>query len=165
MSSPTFQASADSRLIYQRMKKTAIGETILTTDIEEAVSRPVGRIRGAIQTARRRLLKDDGMVFASIPGIGYMRCTDENIIDNSVADTNAIRRRAGRAAEKLSKVSDYAALTPAKQLEHTTRLSVLGAIASMTREPAIERVRQAAQGRASELPLAETVRAFIGDRL
>lgn len=162
MTKPLFQMSADSRLLYQRMKAVEIGETVPLGDLEGAVSRPMAEIRGAISTARRRLLRDDGMVFISVPGVGYLRCTDEHIVDGAVADTVALRRKAGVAAEKLTKVRDFAALTPAKQIEHTTRLSVLSAIASLTKEPAIERVRKAAQGRATELPLAETLAAFSG---
>lgn len=162
MTAPSFQMSADARLIYQRLKTVPIGETVSWSDLSSTVSRPLDEIRGAIGTARHRLLKDTGAVFSASRGEGLTRCTDAQIVDGSVADTVGIRRRARRAAEKLSKVRDYAALPPSKQLEHTTRLSVLAAIATVTKEPTIEKVRKAAQGRASELPLADTVRAFIG---
>lgn len=162
MSKISFQMSADARLIYQRLKQASVGEVVDYAALEEQVSRPLALIRGAIHTARRRLLRDDGMVFANVRSVGLMRCTDSAIVDGATADTVAIRRRAGRAVEKLTKVSDFAALTPARQLEHTTRMSVLGAIATMTKEASLQKVRKAAQGRSTELPLAETVRAFIG---
>ena len=161
----SFQMSADARLIYQRLKQVSVGEMVDYKAIEAQVSRPLAIIRGAIQTARLRLLRDDGMVFATVRSVGLMRCNDSAIVDGATADTVAIRRRAGRAVEKLTKVSDFAALTPARQLEHTTRMSVLGAIATMTKETSLQKVRTAAQGRSSELPLAETVRAFIGGGL
>jgi biotin operon repressor len=157
---PTYQMSVDSRLVYQAMKKVEVGASITHQALQEATSRKLSQIRDSIRTAIRRLRKDDGMVFVSVRGVGYKRCTDEDIVDNSISDTGAVRRKARVAVERLTKVRDYAALPPKKQLEHTTRLSVLGVIASMTREPAMERVRQAANGRASELPIAETLRAF-----
>lgn len=163
MSQISFQMSADARLIYQRMKLASFGETIPYAQIEAQVSRPITAIRGAIQTARRRLLRDDGMVFANVRGVGLMRCSDAAIVDGATADTVAIRRRASRAVEKLTKVADFSALPPARQLEHTTRMSVLGAIATMTRESSLQKVRTAAQGRSRELPMAETIRAFIGE--
>lgn len=162
MSQPDFTMSADARLLYQRLKRAAIDELVPYGDLTKEVSRPLHEIRGAIATATRRLLKDDGRVFACVRSEGLKRCTDADIVDGATADTDAVRRKARRGVEKLTKISDFAALSPARQLEHTTRMSVLGAIATMTRETSVEKVRSAAQGRSSELPLAETVRAFIG---
>jgi hypothetical protein len=158
---PNFQMSADARLIYQRFTKVGIGETIPYTDLEAEVSRPLAAIRGALTTALRRALRDDGMVFANVRGVGYLRCRDVDIVDRASADTAHIRRSAKRAAERLTKVRDYAALDPAKQLEHTTRLSILSAVATATRETSVNKVRDAAKGRTQELPLAETMRAFL----
>jgi DNA-binding winged helix-turn-helix (wHTH) protein len=158
---PNFQMSSDARLIYQRLRQAAPGEVVKHGDVEAAVSRPLSAIRGSLATALRRVLKDDGMVFANIRGVGYLRCQDEAIVDQASADTAHIRRAAKRAGERLTKVADYAALPPAKQLEHTTRLSVVAAICDMTRENAISKVRAAAQGRSGQLPLVETIRAFL----
>ena len=157
---PNFQMSSDARLIYAELRKKKVGETIPHKEIEAAVSRPLSQIRGALATALRRALRDDGMVFANIRNVGYQRLNDEGIVDQASSDTVHLRRSAKRAVEKLTKVNDYCALPPHKQLEHTTRLSIVSAIASMTRETAVEKVRAAAQGRASELPLAETMRIF-----
>lgn len=160
---PSFQMSADARLIYQRLKKVQIGETIKFAELSAEVSRPLHLIRGAIGTALRRCLKDDGMVFANVRSVGYQRCNDEAIIDGSVQATSRIRRTARRAAEKLTKVRDYAALPGPRQLEHTARLSVLSAVASLTQESAIKKVEGAAHGRSQELPIAETMKAFLGE--
>jgi hypothetical protein len=157
-----FEMSSDARLLYARLKHAKVDELVSYGDLTAEVSRPLHEIRGAIATATRRLLKDDGRVFACSRGEGLRRCTDSAIVDGATSDTDAVRRKARRGVEKLTKVSDFSALTPARQLEHTTRMSVLGAIATMTRETSVEKVRSAAQGRSSELPLAETVRAFIG---
>jgi hypothetical protein len=158
---PSFRMSADARLLYQDLRTVPVGETISHKQLEQIVSRPLEKIRGALSTAFRRALRDDGIVFASIRGVGYVRCDDVAIVDQASADTSRIRRSAKRALERLAKVADYAALPPAKQLEHTTRMSVVAAITTMTRESSITKVRKAAQGRSSELPLSETMRAFI----
>jgi hypothetical protein len=161
MSAPSFQMSSDARLIYQRLRKAEVGETVKHDDLSAEVSRPLESIRGAINTALRRVLRDDGAVFVNVRSVGYRRCDDVGIVDNSVADTTALRRSARRGAERLTKVADFAALPPGKQVEHTARLSIMSAVGSMTRETAVEKVRKAAQGRSAELPLAETVRAFL----
>lgn len=161
MSQPSFQMSADARLIYQRLRKAAPDEVVPYADLVAEVSRPLDEIRGAIATAVRRLLRDDGRVFTNVRTVGLKRCTDTQIVDAATGDTDAIRRRARRGVERLTKVVDYASLPPAHQVEHTARMSVLGAIAMFARETSVERVRAASQGRASELPIAETVQAFL----
>lgn len=158
---PNFQMSVDARLLYQELRKAKPGDTVKYADLEATVSRPLNAIRGALGTALRRALRDDGMVFACVRRIGYMRCDDEGIVDNASADTAYIRRSARRAAERLTKVENFAALPAAKQLEHTARLSVVSAIATMTRETSVAKVKAAAQGRSTELPLSETVKAFL----
>lgn len=158
---PLFQMSADARLLYQRLKAVAPGEIVKHGDLEAAVSRPLSAIRGSVATALRRILRDDGMVFANVRGVGYLRCGDEAIVDNASADTAHVRRSARRAVERLTKVESFADLPAGKQIEHTARLSVMSAISSMAKESGIAKIRKAATGRSTELPLADTVRAFL----
>lgn len=158
---PNFQMSADARLLYHELRKVEPGTTITYSTLEAAVSRPLSAIRGALRTAIHRALRDDGMVFANVRGVGYLRCNDEAIVDQSTSDTAVIRRAARRSAEKLTKVENFAVLPLNKQIEHTTRLSIASAIAAMTKEAAVAKVRVAAQGRSSQLPLSETMKAFV----
>ena len=75
------------------------------------------------------------------------------------ADIKMMRRRARRAGVKLSTVS-YEKLTPPQQLAHTAKSSIVGAIAAIATDKAIQKVESAASGRSGELPIGETLRAL-----
>lgn len=100
------------------------------------------------------------MVFAVVRRVWVKRLDDEEIVSASTADVAGIRRKVHRAAEKLTKVADYSAMSKPKQLDHTVKLSILAAMSEMTSEKAMKKVETAAAGRAGELPIAETLDAF-----
>lgn len=159
---PMFEMSADSRLLYQRLRRAAVDEVVTYTELSAEIHRPVSGATPALRTAIDAARRDDDIVFAAVRGIGMKRLNDVDIVDQSTADAVAIRRRAKRAAVKLTKVSDYSALPAGKQLEHTARLSIFAAIAEISSDKSIRKVAAAAGGRAGELPISETLRAFVG---
>lgn len=160
MSNPMFQMSADARLLYQRLTKVGVGEEISYDVLASEISRPVSGATTALQTAVRNARKNDDMVFAAIRGVGLKRLEDAEIIASATQGTVSIRRRARKEAEKLTKIRDYGALPQAKQIEHTARLSIFGAIAEMANEKSVKKIEAIAGNRAGELPIAQTLAAF-----
>lgn len=156
----SFEMSADARLLRQRLAAVKIGESVTYADLSREISKPVDGAFPALQTARRSLLNNDGYVFAVIRGEGLKRLSDEEIVAASDQDVNRIRRTAKKGARKLASVQDYGAMSNASQLRHTTRLSVMTAVAHMASSKGIEKLEEPAKGRAKELPISETLAAF-----
>jgi hypothetical protein len=158
---PSFEMSSSTRLLRQRLREVPIGETVSYADLGIAAGHPVDGGTPSLRYALRSLVRDDQMVFGVVRKVGFQRLTDEQIVSASDADTAGLRRKAKRAAVKITAVQNYAAMTPKSQLAHTTRLSIFTAVASMASDQGIKRVETVAKGRASELPISETLRAFM----
>lgn len=137
-----------------------IGEIVSYDDLGQEIAKPVAGGCPALQTARRSLLNNEGYVFAVIRGEGLKRLSDEEIVAASDQDVNRLRRVAKRGARKLASVGDYAAMSNQCQLRHTTRLSVMTAVAHMASSKGLEKLEGAAAGRAKELPISQTLAAF-----
>jgi hypothetical protein len=156
----TFEASPDTRLLRAKLKSIEIGQSVTYAELSQVISRPVSGSSVPLRSALRGLLHDEQRVFGVIRGVGVKRLADPEIVEASDSDVDSIRRKAKKAARKLTAIQDYAQLDPAHQLAHTARLSIVGAIASMTTDKAIKKIEAVSSGRASELPIAETLRAF-----
>jgi hypothetical protein len=163
MKAPLFEMSADARLLRQELEKVEIGKHVTYDVLGKAIGKDVSGSTGALQTARRSLFREKQYVFSPISGVGLHRMNDEEIVANSDRDINHIRRTARRGAQRIAAVQSYEGMTPAKQLQHTTRLSVMTAIASITTTKSIEKIEGSAVAgaKARELPIAETLSAFL----
>lgn len=155
-----FEASPDARLLRARLKRAEVGELVTYTELSGVVSRTVTGAFGPLRTALRSLLNDEGRAFGVVRGVGMKRLSDVEIVEAADGDVDSIRRKARRSARRLTAVQHYDKLEPKQQLAHTARLSIFGAISSMTTDSAIKKVEAAATGRATELPIAETLKAF-----
>jgi hypothetical protein len=136
---PSFELSADSRFLLQELRKVSVGETIVYDALSAAIGRPVKGNFSSLQTAVRRLLRDDGIVFANVRGVGFKRLDDASIVRLGESETDATRRRARRTVRKLTSVRDYASLTPAMQLRHTALVSVNALIVDVARDQSVKR--------------------------
>jgi hypothetical protein len=158
---PNFELSPESRLIRQYLRTVEVGEIATYDKLSHVIGRPLDHSSSMLRSAVNALIKDDRVMFACIRTVGYRRLPDADIISHADTDIDGIRRKARRGARKLTCVQDYEALTPQKQLAHTSRLSVLTMVAYTTTDQGLKKVETAATGKKGELPLSETVRAFM----
>lgn len=157
---PTFQISQDSRLLIMTLKAAGIGDIITDRQLEDAIGKSLRDAPGPLQTAFKRLMRDENMVFGRIRKVGYQRLADSQIVASGASDAERIRRQANRSVERQMKV-DFDRLTTADKTQFTTQVSVMGSIAMMTKPKSLARVADAASkaGR-PELPISETLRMF-----
>jgi hypothetical protein len=153
-----FEMSPDTRFLRQKLRALGQGVEVSYADLGKEIGKEVGGGFPALQSAVRGLLKE-GYVFSPIRGVGLRRLTDAEIVSASDGDITSLRRRAKRAAKKLSSV-EYQKLTPAQQLAHTAKTSIMGAVASMTTDRAVNAIEKVAGGKAGELPIRETMKAL-----
>ena len=157
---PSFEMSANTRLTKQCLASVKLGESITYADMSAYVGCAIKGGSPCVQSAQRSLLINDNIVFSPIRGVGLQRLTDEQIIAASVSDTDSIRRKARKSMKRITSIHDFSGLPPASQLQHTARLSIFSAIAELSRDSTVKKLEKAVSGRATELPIAETLKAF-----
>ena len=157
---PKFELSIDTKLLYEELLRVEPGANITYKTLSDCLGRSVEGATSSLQSAIKRTLKRDGIVFSNIFGLGYRRLTDAEIVKDSFRDIAGMRRRARRAGDKLTKVQDFQSLTQQEQISHNARLSVFSAIAQMSKGKAVEKIEQAVSESKRELPFAETLAAF-----
>lgn len=157
-----FEMSPNTRLIRQRLATAAVGDLIGYRELSALISSPVSGETAALQSARNSLLVQERRVFGCIRGEGLKRLNDSEIVAAADGDIDGIRRRAKKAVCKITSVQDFAGMTAKDQLAHTTKTSIFTAVASMSSDKGMKKIGTAVGGRASELPIAETLRAFMG---
>lgn len=159
MTTPVFQMSVDSRLIYQTLVKATVGQTFTYEALSEITSRKVDSSSGCLRTAMLRALRDKGFVFASLRLVGVKRLADTEIVDEGTQSSDRIRRMSKRSVERLTKVN-FETLSREKQAEHSARVSIMATVGHMTAQKQFHRVEDAAAKAGRELPIAATLALF-----
>jgi hypothetical protein len=157
---PTFETSVDTRLLYQHLLTIKPGDTVTYAKLSEIISRPVVGSTPQLQSAIRRALREDGLVFGNISKVGYKHLLDPEIVDAAGNDVSTIRRRAKRSVGKLLKVQDFTTLDKEHQVKHSTAASIFGFIHAFLAPKAIKSIRGGVEAAGKELPIAETIKMF-----
>ncbi|ODN69227.1 hypothetical protein [Methylobrevis pamukkalensis] len=140
MDRPRFETSAETAMIARALKAVAIGQTISYAALSDAAGRRVDGSCGNLQSARRRLLKEDRAVFDVIVGFGLKRLEDGEIVTSSERDARLLRRAAERNVMKITAVRDFGSLTEDQQRKHSALAGLYVGIAGMASDKAIEHV-------------------------
>jgi hypothetical protein len=159
MNRPTFQMSADARLLISHLRDAAVGQEFTYEDLSKVISRPVDGGSSALQTAMRRLLRDKDMVFATIRGKAIKRLDDKGIVDEGASAADSIRRKARRSFERMSK-ADFSALPREYQSRFSAHTSIMATLAHMTSGVQIAKLERDMPSGKRELPIADTLRMF-----
>ena len=158
----TIQAlSLDSKMVYERLKKSVIGETISYSELSTIIGRNTQNGgRGALQTARRKALREDYMVFGVIHNVGLKRLSDLEIVATGEDTVTKIRRASTRGFRTVTAVREFDKLPNDAKVRHNTYASVLGALSMATTAARMKKLEgKVAEAKAS-LPLMKTLEAF-----
>ncbi len=148
-----YEYYADVYVIRDLFAQAEIGETISFQQIADLLGRAVdGSMYGAIHQAKILLEKEDRMVFGNIRNVGYKRLTDPEIIESFEVDRRRLRRKAQRAARRLTNVNDYSTLSPENKIIHQAGLGVLAAVARVTAPKMLENVKDTVSPTISDKP-------------
>lgn len=154
-----FERSAEAVKLHQELMETATGQIVTYARLSDAIGKPVNGSTQALRTARMLAQREDRMVFACIRAQGLRRLNDEGIVELASVETIGVRRHARRVGRKLA-VADFLQLKQTSQMRAIAIASVLAVVADMSREQSIKKVAFAASGRASELPIRDTLKAI-----
>lgn len=138
-----YEYYSDVYIIRELFSKAEIGETITFAQISEVLNRKMDNSTySAIHLAKLLLEKEERMVFGNVRSVGYKRLTDSEIIEAFEVDRRRLRRRAQRAARRLTNVNDYGSLSEIHKITHQAGLGVLAAVARVTAPRMIESVKE-----------------------
>lgn len=164
MDTPRFTLSADTRLLAQRLRSVAEGETITYRTLGEAIGGAVDGSTSSLHSARRILMRDHMVVFDVITGVGLKRLADRDIVATTGRMARDLRRAAERGVATLTCVKDFGALPRADQMRHTAVTATLCAIAQMTAEKALASIEAKVTPTMHELPISQTLAMFLSEK-
>jgi hypothetical protein len=154
---------ADTRAIYERLRKCAIGDVVSYDELQRLTRRDIkGRDRYVLTSALRLSLRD-GRAFGCVRGQGVKLLNDGELIAEAESVTPRIRRLSRRAAKKLAAVRDFDKLPNAQKVRHNTLLSMFGALAAFSREGTVRKVEREVARQSQSLSLTATLEAFADD--
>ncbi len=156
---PTFTMSSDARLLMSHLRTAKVGDEFTYASMSELLKRKVSGGFGPLQTALRRLLKDEDLVFGSIRGVGIKRLGDGEIVDEGATAMQRIRRASRRSFERVNKAS-FDKLTGEQQKKFTAHVSVMATISHMSTVKQVQQIENKIAQGTRELPLNETLRMF-----
>lgn len=154
------QISVDSQVIISKLRTMKKGDVISYSDLSKLISSDVTtKSRYALNTARRRALMDDGMVFEAVRNVGIKRMDDTGIISIGEQSERRLHRLSRNAMRKLS-CADMDGLTNEQKLDLATHTSVVGTISLITRPAKIKLIKAAVQQAEKQLPVNKSLEIF-----
>lgn len=154
------QISVDSQTIIARLRSTKKGESITYDELSKLIHSDIRKKSYyCLNTARRRVLMDDGMVFEAVRGIGIKRMDDEQIISIGPQSERKLHRLSRNALRKLSCAS-IDNLTNEQRLELYAHSSIAGAISLITKPDKVRLIKAAVKTSESTLPVNRTLEIF-----
>ena len=161
IATPSEKTSIDVQTLYDLLHKTRTGDVVSYEALHEAIGRDVREAnRYLLLRAIELIRRDHNYVFGTVRRVGVKRLADGEIVGAAAADVASIRRKARKAASKLTCVTDFDALTADERIRHNATVSLFGAVHSMTKRPQVKKLEAAVQSAGRSLPLAKTLEMF-----
>lgn len=157
---PTFKASVDVQLMLRALMDSQVGDVVTYTDLDALIGRDC-RTNG-IQSAKY-MAEREGVIFGAVNNVGYKRLSDSEIVALGGLATRHIYRTAVRTTSKLTKVADYAALSPADQLRHNVSLTTMTLAAYSTNRAGQKGIEKQVSDSQAALPAAKAAVAALGN--
>lgn len=157
---PLFEASIEARLMADRFAKAAIGETVSYDELTKIIGQNVRgqHIRARLHTALKRVLRDNGIVFAVVANEGYKRLADGELPKLGEVSIRKIGREANRTMKKMG-CADFSKMTNAELAAFNASASHLGLLAEVTKPRVSKAIEAATAKTQQQLPTAKAIEA------
>jgi hypothetical protein len=142
------EISIETTRCESALREVAVGAHVSYKELSSKVGRDVTRAaRHVLQSARRRLLREHGIVFDAVIGEGLVRLDDSGVVTTASRSTDRIRRTARRELHRQATVNPERLPDPLKGLHksavifHTTIIAVArpGALKKLEGMPALSK--------------------------
>lgn len=157
------EISVDARLLYERMKQAQFGDVVEYHELTNIIKRNVQNSGyGAMQTARRRCLNEDMIVFDVIENVGLKRLNPAEIANCGESFVQRAKRVSRKGIRVISAITtdQFSALSNEDKVQHNTYRSVLGVIEHMSKPAAVKKIEGAVAREQAALPLIKTLELF-----
>lgn len=123
----------DTQTLERLLRQVQIGETVAYIVLSTAIGRDVQyEAYGNLRSARRRLLKQERIVFAAVTGEGLKRLDDRGKVGAGRAHIKKAHTQAKIARANLTSVDDFDAMPNELKIDHNIGLAMAGAIIHAT---------------------------------
>jgi len=155
------EASADARLLYQRLAKMNVGDFISYQDLGEIIGRNVQQEgRGFLNTARLMAEREDGKTFGVIINEGLKCLNSGEIINTAAFSIGHIKRTSRRSMKRIACITDLSTLPNDEKIRLNTYASILGVMSVMAKGSSIKKIEARVQETQEQLPYVKTLEAF-----
>ncbi len=156
------ELSIDAKVLFDALIDIPKGGVIGYIKLTSLISKDVQKQGyGYLATARTKALRENGLVFEAVRGVGLKCLTDEeNARSTGTATIRKIRRASSKAIRKLTAIDDFDGLPNDAKVNHNMALSVLGVFRHMTKPKKIEQLEQKITETKAQLPLNKTLEIF-----
>jgi hypothetical protein len=159
---PSFSRSIDTKIIIDKLLTMQIGDTITYQELTDLIKRDVTKSgRGALRSAVRILLNENGMLFGTVLKTGIKRLTPSEGVGFASDSISRIHREAGRGARRIAAV-DYEKLGANDRMKHNATAAVLSAMHESTTSSRVRKIEAAVENK-HKLAVAETL-AMLGGK-
>ncbi len=155
---PIFKPGVDAQTLAKFLLKLPEGSIATYEVLSGLIGINVQEERGALDTARKVLLRENGMVFGAVHGVGLKRLSDSEVVEQGSEAVVRIRRATRRSMTRLS-TADFDALPKTEQNTHRMVSATLGAIALCSGTKARHKLEQRIQSN-SALDVGEAMKLF-----
>lgn len=145
--------------IIQLFVKTSPGTVATDDQISAACGAQRERWQPLMSTVTRVLLKEHRIAISRERGVGYRHLDDSAVIGVAHRSIGHIRRTAKKAGLTLTHgVKDYAKLSPTAQVEHNTKLAMIGTIHHLSTASAERQIRGVVEVTNSRIDVGNTLK-------
>ena len=155
-----FDRAIETQAAIEVMRPIGRGEIATYGALEKEMGcNPQAGGRSNVNSARRYLQREHGMVFVAVPNVGYKRLTDTEILTSSPEALTKSGRASRRATQRLTCV-EYDDLSKDDKVSHQVHLSLFGAIQAISKADSAKKLTAHVQETMRSLPLNQTLEAF-----
>lgn len=157
------EISVDARLLYERLKKASVGDLVTYQELGAIISRNVqSESYSVLQTARRRCLNEDMIVFGTVENEGLKRLSPAEIASSGEYYVRHARRTVRKGIKILSalKTEEFDSLSNEDKIRHNADRSALGLFDQMMRPATIKKIEAQVSEEKTALSLAKCLSAL-----
>ena len=155
------EKSADTRVIENRLRNTAVGELVTYDELSKLLGRDVRAFcKSNVDCARRALVKES-IFFDTMKNEGYKRLNNEEAVIASDHYRTRARRAARRGLTHLVNVP-FDGLTDESKRKHLAMSAQLGAIELFGSTKSSKRIETAVAETKTTMAIGETLKLFGG---
>jgi hypothetical protein len=154
------QVSEEVLRIEELLRALPVLGEITYQQIEEKTGVPVIARRHLLDSARKRLEREESILLDPIIGVGLRRLDDVQRVKKSTSYIPKMRRSAARGGGLLAR-ANYDALPPEMQVRHNTNASVFTYMTYLLKMKPITALRDYVTERRHALSAQETAQATI----